>query len=349
MPFNEFVIYRAKHFQDERHVLIVCNKPKPLPNVEIPASLEIKYAGKHLLKIRNLVSGEIHKCKEANEDYLIHLHQVSSAMRVQLAMLGTGFRRKVLFTTHNTFSGYPFHNKVRSYFNGLLARYVTCVSITAYNGYPKTLKRLKGQRVMPVQNGVDTERIDLLLGDLKKEKQGEEVIFAYAARMASVKNHDFLLDVAKEVNPKVRFLFMGSENPRIIQRIHEEGLDNRIITTGLIPRNEVFSRLRKSDYYISSSVLEGLPVSLLEGMYCGLACILSNIPQHNEITSSCDFQTLLPLEKELWISTINQMSEVPYEKRIELGEKARHFVKENFSLESMHKKYTELYNKLSKK
>ena len=83
-------------------------------------------------------------------------------------------------------------------------------------------------------------------------------------------------------------------------------------------------------------------------MYCGLACIVSDIPQHKEITSLCDFQTLLPLEKDIWVSTINRLSKIPYETRIEQGEKARNFVKENFSLESMHKKYTELYNKLSK-
>lgn len=348
MPFNEFVLYRAKHFQEEQHVLIVCNSPKPLPDVDIPSSLKIIYAGKKLARIRDVVSKEILKCKESNKEYLIHLHQVSSAMRVQIAMLGTGFRKKVLFTTHNTFSGYPFHNKVRSYFNGLLARYVTCVSISAYNGYPRSLIRLKGQRVLPVQNGVDTERIDLMLGDWKKEKDKETVTFTYVARMANIKNHDFLLEVAKEVNHNVRFLFIGSENPQIIQRIHDERLDDRIITTGLIPRNEVFRRLVQSDYYISSSVLEGLPVSILEGMYCGLPCVVSDIPQHKEITPTCDFQTLLPFDKEVWVSTINKLSQVPYEIRIGLGEKAKHFVKENFSLESMHKKYSELYNILSK-
>lgn len=348
MPFNEFVLYRSRHFHDERHVLIICGREKPLPDVEIPSSLRIIYAGKNLSRIRHLVTDEITKCKNSHEDYMIHLHQVSSALRAQLAMLGTGFCKKVLFTTHSTFSGYPFHNKVRSYFNGLMARYVTCVSITSYNGYPQSLKRLKGKRVMPIQNGVDTERIDALLEGIEKEKDKGVVTFAYVARMVSVKNHNFLLDVAKEVNTNVRFLFMGAEDPNIMRRIHDEGLDNRIITTGLIPRNEVFARLRQSNFYISSSTLEGLPVSLLEGMYCSLPCVLSDIPQHKEVSPACDFLTLLPLDKNQWVSTINSMAEIPQDRRLALGEEARRFVKENFSLESMHEKYSEIYRQLLK-
>ena len=347
MPFNEFVLYRSSHFANEHHVLIVCNIPQKLPSVEIPSSLEIVYAGKDFLNIRRIVKKQIKRCLESREEYIIHLHQVSSALRVQVAMLGTGFRKKVLFTTHSTYSGYPLHNKFRSYVNGLMARYVTCVSNTSYEGYPSSLKWLKGDRIMPVQNGVDTERMDKLLKD-ESPVNDKVVTFAYAARMATIKNHDFLLDVAKVVNSNVRFLFMGVESQHILQRIRDEHLEDRIITTGLIPRQEVFRRLKSCDYYISSSLLEGLPISVLEGMYSGLASVLSDIPQHREISSACDFYKLLPFDKTEWITVINQMAEKPYAYRRVLGEKAKQYVLENFSLKSMHEKYSELYNKLSK-
>lgn len=347
MPFNEFVLYRASHFPEEKHTLIVCNIPQPLPKVVIPSSLEIIYAGKNFVTIRQIVKKEIKKCKDNNEYYLFHLHQVSSALRIELAMLGTGFRKKVLFTVHNTFTGYPFHNKVRSYMNGLLARYVTCVSNTAYEGYPSSLKRLKGKRVIPIQNGVDTERMDKLLTS-NPRKDGTLVTFAYVARMASIKNHVYLLDVAKEIKDNVRFLFIGAKEPRIMKQIKEEHLDDKIITTGLIPRQEVFERLQSSDYYISSSTLEGLPVSLLEGMYAGLPSVISDIPQHKEVCNDCEFYKLLPFNKSLWISTINQLAELPLDKRKELGEKAKRYIYNNFSLKSMHEKYTEIYQKLSK-
>lgn len=42
MPFNEFVLYRANHFKDERQILSICNNQGYLPKVEIPENLDIK-------------------------------------------------------------------------------------------------------------------------------------------------------------------------------------------------------------------------------------------------------------------------------------------------------------------
>ena len=52
MPFNEFVLWRANHFKDERQVLIICNNQGYLPKVDIPDNLEIKYIGNNPLKWR---------------------------------------------------------------------------------------------------------------------------------------------------------------------------------------------------------------------------------------------------------------------------------------------------------
>lgn len=57
--------------------------------------------------------------------------------------------------------------------------------------------------------------------------------------------------------------------------------DSRIIFLGNIPN--VKDYLKASDYYISASQSEGLPIAVMEAMSCGLPIILSNIPSHQEI------------------------------------------------------------------
>jgi len=342
MPFNEFVLYRAIHFEHENHFLIICDSEKILPKVVIPDNLKIFYTGKNLLRIRKTIRRTINDCKKNKKKYVIHMHQNKSAFMAQVAMLGTSLNRKTIFTTHNTFTGYSFHNKILSFFNGFLAHVVNCVSITAYEHYPLMIKKIKGDRVLPIQNGVDTERIDKLSQEdaLKSEKQ---VVFVYVARMVPVKNHDFLLNIIKQSACNSHFVFIGSIDSKIINRIVEDGLQDKIECTGLIPRDEVYRRLKQSDVYISSSVLEGLPVSVLEAMYVGLPIVLSDIPQHREVNENNNLAHLLPLKEDIWIDIINRLSSTDKKELLSIGAKNRQYVKDNFSLESMHSSYSELY------
>ena len=345
MPFNEFVIWRANHYNGQRQILIICDNKHSLPKIQIPSNVEIIRCEKKIASIRRVVVSAVKGCLERGDRYAIHLHHVDSGLWAQLAMLGTGYRKKTLFTTHNTFSGYPFHNKVRSYFNGLCAHYVSVVSNSAYAGYPKSLKLMKGKRIIAVQNGVDTARIDNLLMSNVQKEQGR-IVFVYVARMVPVKNHHFLLDVLKQCEDNVCFEFIGAKDPAIEQRIKNEGLEDKVIMTGLIPREEVFKKLQEAHYYISSSVLEGLPVSLLEGMYTGLPAVVSDIPQHAEVAAESRVVKLLPLDKEAWRLNINHLATMEREDVAEWGRLSREYVHENFSLERMHHKYDEIYERI---
>ncbi|MBR1377848.1 MAG: glycosyltransferase family 4 protein [Bacteroidaceae bacterium] len=343
MPFNEFVLYRANHFKDERQLLVVCDSPKSLPKIRIPENLEIMYIGINPLKWRGILKNLLSRYDK--ESYVIHLHQAGTSMKVLLLMLGTGFRKKVVFTVHSTFTGYKLHNKIRSYISGLLSSYIVCCSNTSYANYPNSLKRLKGHMVLPIQNGVDTDRIDKIR-EVWVPNVHDGVIFAYVARMVPVKNHDFLIDIAKRTSPPAKFLLIGKTDNGIIQRIKAEGLDDRIECTGLVTRNEVFERLMNADVYLSTSTLEGLPVSVLEGMYTGMPAVLSDIPQHREVAEDKEFVTILPFDEGKWTREINKYTEMSKEQLIRLGVESSDYIKEKFSLAAMHKKYDEIYERI---
>lgn len=345
MPFNEFVLYRANHYRNEKQILIICGSKGDLPKVEIPENLEIRYVGRNLGKIRKAIKGTIEELKKQHIPYVIHMHQVQSGFLAEVAMLGTGFRKKTLFTVHSTFSGYKLHNKILSFANTLLAQRTTCVSNTSYRDYPRLIKRIKGNRIQALQNGVDTERIDLIRCQSPQQPH-PFVNFIYVARLIPLKNHKFLVDVLSRCDEKIRFIFVGAEdkNQEVRKKAEELGVTDRITFTGLIPRNDVFAQLKEADYYISASTLEGLPVSVLEAMYCGLPCILSDIPQHREVARNK--ATILPYDVEKWVAEINKFAGLPLEKRLKMGRQIRTYVKVHFSLDAMHKKYDAIYELL---
>lgn len=347
MPFHEFVLYRANHYPNEKQFLIICGSPKKLPQVTIPDHLEIIYAGRNLLKIRRTITGVMQTCEDQNLPYAIHTHQVQSGFLAEIAMLGTNFRQKNLFTVHSTFSGYPLHNQILSFTNALLAKRITCVSRTSFADYPAMIKAIKGERIQAIQNGVDSERIDSVLSVAEQRKpQTDCVNFIYVARMVPVKNHSFLVDVLKKCDSNVHVTFVGAEDGKktVRRKAEAAGVADRITFTGLIPRNAVFQQLQGADCYISSSTLEGLPVSVLEAMYCGLPCILSDIPQHREVAG--EQALILPFHVETWCAEMNRFAALPVNERERRSQNIRQYVLENFTLEAMHKKYDVLYELL---
>ena len=345
MPYNEFVLYRAKHYKEEKQHLIICNSHNDRVDENIPDNLKIDYIGSNCLRWRKSLIKIISFYKKNKQPYVVHLHQAGPSMKLLLLMMGTGFNNKVVFTVHSTYSGYPIHNKIRSFIDGMLSRYVVCCSKCSFASYPRILKIIKQQRIVAIQNGVDISRIEETVSTVKR-KPHDGVVFVFVARMVPIKNHRLILDIAHKTSPNVSFLLIGDEDKEIVRRIKEEHLEDKIVVTGLIPRPKVFEMLMNSDIYISPSTLEGLPVSVLEGMYIGLPAVLSDIPQHQEIASRCDFVNIIPTEPEEWIKTINDWAEKDRGYFLEMGAKSRDYVKSNFSLEKMHEQYDEIYNKL---
>ena len=344
MPFNEFALYRAKHYTNERQILIICNQKRELPNVEIPGRMEIIYAGRKIRKIRRTITETIAKLNEQGVPYIIHMHQVQSGFLAQFAMLGTGFSKKVIFTVHSTFSGYKLHNKLLSLVNTFFARQITCVSETSYHDYPNFIKRIKGKRIQALQNGVDTERIDRVLATSIETSQRTGTNFIYVARLIPIKNHEFLVDVLANADSKIHFIFVGAEDAgkKVRRRAERLGVADRITFKGLISRDEVFKQLKNADYYISSSTLEGLPVSVLEAMYCGLPCILSDIPQHRE--SAENEAIILRYDIDSWVTEINRLAKLNMEERVKMRRSIKEYVTDNFTIEKMHKRYDVIYS-----
>lgn len=337
MPFNEFILYRLRHYPEEKQVLIQVFEHGVNGDVNIPKEVEYYSLGMNLSAIRTIVN----KLEKEYDVKAYHVHEGKSVILFSVATFWR-FRKKTIYTLHSTYRNYPFHNKLFSFCASLLARDVVCVSKTSLKYYPKILKMLRGSHAMFIQNGVDTERIENVKADVINENRPFTMI--YVARLVALKRHYILLEALKRL-PDVRLLLIGIGPLEcdLKNNVKELGVENQVSFLGLKTREEVYRTLKESDLYVSSSSYEGLPVGVLEAMACGTPCLVSDIEQHAEIADKCPTLQLCSDDINQWIQRIHCQMKLSKGDIEELKKRNKQSVSNYFSLDSMHNHYNELY------
>lgn len=341
MPFNEFVLYRLKKYPDEKQIIIQLFEKGVDKNVSIPYNVDFYSLGMNPFAIMQTIN----KIEKKYNVMAYHIHEGKSVILFFLATLFTK-RKKTVYTLHSTYKNYPFHNKLFSFTASLLANYIACVSKTSYKYYPNILKKLRGRHVLSVQNGIDTERIQVV--EEQYDTFDKPFTLVYVARLVPLKRHYILLNVLHNL-PDVRLELIGSGplKEKLEAEIKNYGLTSQVVLKGLLPRDEVYKILKSSDLYVSTSSYEGLPVGVLEAMGCGMPCLVTNIEQHQEIAERCSSLMTLPPDTDLWVKKIRELMNKQKDDLKVIGIKNKLEVTEHFSLQRMHKNYNKIYNMLS--
>ena len=105
----------------------------------------------------------------------------------------------------------------------------------------------------------------------------EDILLIYAGRIAPEKNLEFLLQSfagVSQVIPNVYLLIVGggqkdhTENVKSLPK--ELGIYDRVRFTGMIPYEELPSYLAMCNAFVTASITEVHPLSVIEGMATGL-------------------------------------------------------------------------------
>lgn len=102
----------------------------------------------------------------------------------------------------------------------------------------------------------------------------------------SAKNHPFIIDVFNEIikkDKKWRLILVGDGElkEKILQKVKTSQLQEYVYFLG--KREDIPNLLQSSDIFLMPSILEGLPVVLVEAQAAGVPCIISN-----NIPKECD-------------------------------------------------------------
>lgn len=199
-----------------------------------------------------------------------------------------------------------------------------------------------------VNNGVDIERFKPISdkSDLRK-KLGlplDKKLFIWVGNLIEGKNPLLLVKAIKKImNDDFFFIFCGDGN--LYSEIKEQikNLSNVILTGNV---DNIDEYLQASDYYMSTSLSEGLPMSVLEAMSCGLPVLLSDIEQHKYVLKDDKAGIVFKVndEKDL-MKKIKYILNSDYS---EMSIKAREVVLDNFSSLKMAENYQKKYEELVK-
>lgn len=184
-----------------------------------------------------------------------------------------------------------------------------------------------------------------------KAEFGAEHLFIYQGRIALEKNVESLLKGWRQANmPKgAKLLLMGDGNLRN-SLMATYATDPNIVWLGAIAdEHRRIEILRGADIFILPSFVEGLSLSLLEGMACGLACLATDAGADGEVLEGGAGIVLNPQRAKGELQTLLPMLiDHPEIIRI-LGQKARQRVLDRYDLAQNLKQLERFYSELFQK
>lgn len=295
---------------------------------------------------------ELEEALAKNAHDILHAHTPHVGFLLLIArifMRGEAMPPKV-YTVHNSYQNFKLRNKLLLIPIFALFEKVVCCSEASFESFPNYFKWLARDRVSPVQNGIDIDRVDRTIGKNLPTFHRRKFTVATIGRLIQIKNPLTVLRALKKNGDQyTRLLFIGDGNLRdaLEAECRILGLGNQVELIGLIPRNHVYEHLAKADLFISASRGEGLPIAALEAMACGCPVLLSDIQPHKEIADGVGFIPFVqPEDVDGFAEEMRRFQSMSPHDRSILGARCRKLVEERFSLISMHKRYEKIYLQL---
>jgi glycosyltransferase involved in cell wall biosynthesis len=176
----------------------------------------------------------------------------------------------------------------------------------------------------------------------------EDLVVGTVARLTELKGHDDLLDALGDLmreRPDVKLLWVGDGwwRERLLGRVDALGLREQVVTTGLVPSEEIPRFLRAMDVLAHPSYREGLPRAVVQGMLSGLAAVAYDVDGTREVlidgTTGC---LVAPGDRAGLRHAVTWLLDHPAE-RAEMGRRGRALCGARFPASVMVEKLDALY------
>jgi sugar transferase (PEP-CTERM/EpsH1 system associated) len=208
------------------------------------------------------------------------------------------------------------------------------------------------QKVQVIYNGIDTAKFnngDINTNRLEFGLNKQHIVIGCIARLDRVKNIQLLIKAVADLKCKlVRLLIVGDgpEMDNLKKLSEDQKITNQIVFSGR--RNDIPELLQIMDIYVQPSFFEGISLTILEAMACGLPVVATQVGGNPEIiTDKYDGILIESDNTDELIQALTLLIKSEERRKI-LAEQARATIEKRFSLSLMVDNYANLFKGLLK-
>ena len=225
---------------------------------------------------------------------------------------------------------------------------VTAVSRAVAEAHLAAAMVSEEDKLIVLPNGVDVEEWQpnpLVRAAVRREfGLDNEFLWFAAGRLDPVKDYPTLLRAMTEVQDTARLVIagVGALESELRRLSNELRLEKRVNFLGFEP--DVRRWMQAADGFVLSSRLEGLPMSILEAAACSVPTVATDVPGTREAILDGQTGQLAAAGSVCSLrDAMNRLIRTPPRERQAMGERARQFVVEHFSLDAVLDQWESLY------
>ncbi|MEM2138967.1 MAG: glycosyltransferase family 4 protein [Candidatus Woesearchaeota archaeon] len=265
--------------------------------------------------------------------------------------------KKIIFTYHETWLNEWIKNKgviafPYEIYERLILKlnYDGIISVSNFTKNRLIKNKVSEKKIFVINNGIDLKIFDNINKNFKKnEKEKNSLI--YVGRLIETKKVDVIIKALKIIkekipNVKLKIIGKGNEEEKLKKLVFDLRLKENVSFLGYMKNHyDVLKEIKKSDLFLSASILEGFGIALLEAMALKIPYVCSDIEPFKEINNKkgglfFKKQDHMDLANKALILLENKKS---YEKKIKEVDNLKKFDWKNIALsvEKVYKKIIE--------
>ena len=349
-PTNQLLYIIRNLDPEEFEAVVITLSPEPDDSM-LPLFLDegISLYTLNLGRLAGLVMGSYHLRRMLKDIQPAIIH--TQGLRPDMLGLGLGEWPVVSTQRNDPFEDYPSkYGKLRG---GLMAWQQMRVMHTGRNVYACSASlaqafKEKYKLTLPyVSNGVDTNALQPADEASRLELRSrlglppDHPVLISVGSLIPRKNHAETVIAMQSIQTPITLVILGKGPEAAMLRAMEPDT-GKLVMPGQV--ENVADYLKASDVFISASLGEGLPNTVLEALACGLPPLLSDIPPHREIMQGIDWPWFFPAGSGK--DTLSEMLGRMMSAGTLVSSEEMHRIALSFSAERMSLAYQEIYYKL---
>ena len=295
------------------HITACVNEESHIPYTDAVAVIPFQKQITSIENVKNIV--RVYRLLKCEQYDAISVHTTLAALIVRAAvmLLPKNNRPKVFYTCHGYLFGrtdgigrwkYLLPEKLCASVTDVLMvmnqeDWQLAIAHKLYNQKTGKIYKIPGM-------GVNFSRFDYTQSKQNLRElyniSNDKILYVFAGEFSERKNQQMLIGAfarAHRQMPNAKLILAGEgkllETCR--QQVIEAGLQDYVFFTGYL--GNIAELYCMSDVCVSAAKTEGLPFNIMEAMYCGMPCIVSNIKGHNDLIRHGESGYLFESETQL--------------------------------------------------